>query len=204
MRMPTLIDRQPRLILLNQGDALLIIDLQNDFLPGGAVAVSQGDRVVSVMNRYIAQFQRKHLPIISTRDWHPADHCSFKAQGGSWPEHCVAGTRGAKFSAGLQLPESAIIVSKGTNNKALGYSGFEDTGLEAHLNRLNTRRLFIGGLATDYCVLNTALDALARHYRVYLLEDAIRAVDIEPGDGRNAVVTMTQQGAVPITLADLQ
>ena len=199
-----MVQQKSKLISLNRGDILLIIDLQNDFLPGGTLAVSLGDQVVSAMNRYIELFQRQQLPIVATRDWHPADHCSFKAQGGPWPEHCVAGTEGAEFSADLQLPETAEIVSKGFNNKAPGYSGFEDTGLGTLLIRLDARRLFIGGLATDYCVLNTVLDARARHYPVFLLKDAIRAVDVSPHNGHNAIDTMTQEGAIPITLADLQ
>ena len=196
--------QQSKFIPLNRGDVLLIIDLQNDFLPGGALAVSQGDQVVPIMNRYIALFQRQHLPMVATRDWHPADHFSFKAQGGPWPEHCVAGSHGAEFSPILKLPETAEIISTGVNRNAPGYSGFENTDLENRLIGLHAKRLFIGGLATDYCVLYTVLDALAHNYPVYLLTDAIRAVDVNPQDGDNAIQIMTQKGAEAITLADLQ
>lgn len=196
--------QQLKPIRLKRGDILLIIDLQNDFLPGGALAVSQGDRVIPVMNRYISLFQKHHLPVVATRDWHPADHCSFKTQGGPWPEHCIAGTEGSAFAADLQLPETAVVVSKGTDQGAPGYSGFEGTALQSYLAQLNARRLFIGGLATDYCVLATALDAVAHHYQIFLLDDASRAVDIDPQNGHNAIHKMMQQGVIPITLADLQ
>ena len=142
--------------------------------------------------------------MVATRDWHPADHFSFKAQGGPWPEHCVAGSHGAKFSPILNLPETAEIISTGVNRNAPGYSGFENTDLENRLIGLHAKRLFIGGLATDYCVLYTVLDALAHNYPVYLLTDAIRAVDVNPQDGDNAIQIMTQKGAEAITLADLQ
>lgn len=199
-----MVNQKSNLISLNQGDVLIIIDLQNDFLPGGALAVDEGDQVVPVMNRYIALFQRHNLPIIATRDWHPADHFSFKAQGGPWPEHCVAGSHGAEFSPMLKLPETAEIISTGFNRSAPGYSGFENTDLENRLNQLDARRLFIGGLATEYCVLHTVLDALAHNYPVNLLTDAIRAVNVKPQDGDNAMHTMTQKGATALTLADIQ
>lgn len=183
---------------------MLIVDLQKDFLPGGALAVSQGDRVVAVMNRYIALFRRHRLPVVATRDWHPVDHCSFQTQGGPWPEHCIAGTKGAEFSDDLQLPEATEIFSTGVQRNAQGYSGFENTELEPYFSRLETKRLFIGGLATDYCILHTVLDACARRYSVYLLKDAIRAVDVAPQNGRKAIDKMIQQGALLITLADIQ
>ena len=196
--------QQSNIIPLKPGDVLLIIDLQNDFLPGGALAVNQGEQVIPVMNRYIEFFQRRRLPIIATRDWHPRDHCSFKKQGGPWPEHCIAGTLGAAFSTGLILPQSAAIISKGSTPSDPGYSGFENTDLEARLSRLQAKRLYIGGLATEYCVFKTVMDALDRHYCVYLLRDAIRAVDIAPQNGHNAITQMKQKGAFTITLSNLQ
>ncbi|MGR9117043.1 MAG: isochorismatase family protein [Gammaproteobacteria bacterium] len=198
-----MVHKHSKSIALEQGDILIIVDLQNDFLPGGALPVYQGDQVVSVMNRYIGLFQRHGLPIMATRDWHPPDHCSFKAQGGPWPGHCVMGSHGAEFSPDLELPENAEIFSAGVKRNALGYSGFEDTDLDNRLTELHAKRLFIGGLATDYCVLNTVSDALAHGYPVYLLTDAIRAVDVEPQNGQNAINKMLQKGAIPITLSDL-
>ena len=183
---------------VRQGDALLIVDVQNDFLPGGSLAVPRGDEVVPVLNRYLRAFQ--NLPVYATRDWHPERHCSFRAQGGIWPPHCVAGTRGAEFAAALQLPPSAAIVSKAATAEQDAYSGFQGTGLDAQLRAANIRRLFIGGLATDYCVLNTVRDALKLGYEVFLLADAIRAVDVQPGDGQRAEQEMTKLGAQRITV----
>ena len=183
---------------VRQGDALLIVDVQNDFLPGGSLAVPHGDEVVPLLNRYLRAFQ--NLPVYATRDWHPERHCSFRAQGGPWPPHCVAGTHGAEFSVALQLPPAAAIISKAATPEQDAYSGFQGTGLNAQLRAANIRRLFIGGLATDYCVLNTVRDALKLGYEVFLLADAIRAVDVQPGDGQRAEQEMTKLGAQRITV----
>lgn len=182
------------------GDALLIVDVQNDFLPDGSLAVPRGDEVVPVLNRYLQIFAEQNLPIYATRDWHPQQHCSFRAQGGPWPPHCVADTRGAQFAAALQLPPAAVIISKATTVEQDAYSGFQDTGLDSRLHAANISRLYIGGLATDYCVLNTVRDALRLGYKVLLLGDAIRAVDVQPGDGLRAEAEMTKLGAQRITV----
>ncbi len=179
----------------SEGDALIIVDVQNDFLPGGALAVEGGDRVVPRLNRYIEMFQRRGLPVVATRDWHPPHHCSFKSQGGPWPPHCIAGTSGAEFAKALRLPADVVIVSKATQPDQEAYSGFEQTGLEETLKSLGVKRLFIGGLATDYCVLNTVRDAIGRGFRVVLLTDAVRAVNAHPGDGEKALEEMRQLGA---------
>ena len=141
--------------------------------------------------------------MFATRDWHPADHCSFQAQGGPWPPHCIAGTPGAEFAPGLRLPDGTVVVSKATTPERDAYSGFEGTDLEARLRRLGVKRLFVGGLATDYCVLNTVLDARARDFEVCLLADAIRAVDVHPGDGERAVERMQAADARILHLEDL-
>ncbi len=188
---------------LQSGDALVIVDVQNDFLPGGNVAVPEGDAVINPLNTYIELFRSKGLPIYATRDWHPENHCSFRQQGGIWPPHCIAGTHGAEFSAELDLTPATKIVSKAITVEKDAYSGFEGTGLDQQLLRQGIKRLFIGGLATDYCVLNTVRDALSNHYVVFLLQDAIRAVNVKPGDGDNAEREMKQQGAIPITLQQL-
>jgi len=182
------------------GDALLIVDVQNDFLPGGSLTVPRGDDVVPALNRYLQIFAMQNLPVYATRDWHPALHCSFRAQGGIWPPHCIADTRGAQFAAALQLPPSAAIISKATTVEQDAYSGFQGTNLDQQLRSANIRRLFIGGLATDYCVLNTVLDALQLGYEVSLLADAIRAVDVQPGDGLRAERKMNELGAHSITV----
>jgi nicotinamidase/pyrazinamidase len=180
---------------LRAGDALLVVDVQRDFLPGGALAVPDGDRIVPVLQRHLERFERAGRPILFTRDWHPADHMSFRAQGGPWPPHCVAGTPGAGFAPGLDLPAAAQLVSKGTRPDAEAYSGFEGTGLAARLRQQGVQRLFVGGLATDYCVRATVLDALREGFEVLLLGDAVRAVDVRPGDGECALRDMLQAGA---------
>jgi nicotinamidase/pyrazinamidase len=191
-------------IQLSRKDALVVVNIQNDFLPGGSLAVPNGDEIIPVLNRYIELFVSRNLPIYATRDWHPADHCSFKAQGGTWPPHCIVGTWGAQFAPELALPESAMIVSKATARAPDAYSGFEETDLALWLNSQGMERLFIGGLSTDYCVLNTVTDALALNFKVVLLTDAIRAVNVYPEDGQAAVAEMVRRGAVPISLSDIK
>jgi nicotinamidase/pyrazinamidase len=182
--------------------ALLIVDVQNDFLPGGRLAVSDGDAVVPVLNRYIAEARTKGVPVFASRDWHPRNHCSFRARGGPWPVHCVANTPGAAFAPGLELPRDAVIVSKAMREDADAYSSFEGTDLVAQLRKLGVKHLLVGGLATDYCVLNTVLDALKSGFEVQLLEDAIRAVNVKPGDGERAERQMKQAGAMAIQIED--
>lgn len=183
---------------LQVGDALILVDVQLDFLPGGSLAVPHGDEVVPALNRYIAVFRGLTFPIVATRDWHPPDHCSFRAQGGPWPSHCVAGSAGAHFATLLDLPCEAHIVSKATSRDRDAYSGFEGTGLDDWLRRAGASRVFVGGLATDYCVLNTVRDALRFGYATFLLLDAVRAVDVAAGDGARAIDEMRRLGAMAI------
>jgi nicotinamidase/pyrazinamidase len=183
---------------LRAGDALVLVDVQNDFLPGGSLAVPGGDGVIPPLNGWIARFRAARLPIIATRDWHPPDHCSFQSQGGPWPAHCVADSEGAAFAPGLALPSDARVISKANRREADAYSGFAGTDLDDRLRRAGVNRLFVGGLATDYCVLNTVKDALGLGYRVQLLTDAIRAVDARPGDGARAMAEMLAAGALPL------
>jgi nicotinamidase/pyrazinamidase len=190
-------------VRLQTGDALIAVDVQNDFLPGGSLAVPEGDAVVPALNRYLAAFDAHALPMFATRDWHPTKHCSFKAQGGIWPPHCVAATRGAEFARDLALPPTAVIVSKAATAEADAYSGFAGTELAARLRAGLATRLFIGGLATDYCVLSTVKDALAEGFGVLLLADAIRAVDVNAGDGARALAEMRQLGARLIRYEDI-
>jgi nicotinamidase/pyrazinamidase len=185
------------------GDALLIVDMQNDFLPGGSLAVSGSEQIIPIINRYIEKFNAHGNPVYLTRDWHPPDHSSFRAQGGPWPAHCIAGTRGAEFSASLALPEKIEVVSSGFRRDLEGYSGFEETGLRAGLERAGVKRLFVCGLATDYCILHTVLEALKFGYTVFLLQDAVRAVNVEPGDGDKALQAMRQHGAILVMLDEL-
>ncbi|MCI0433874.1 MAG: nicotinamidase [Gemmatimonadetes bacterium] len=191
MTVPMQLELEPR-----RGDALILVDVQNDFLPGGALAVREGDAVIPALNRCIARFSMLGLPIVATRDWHPADHVSFRSRGGPWPPHCVAHTHGAQFSGALDLPAKAGIISKAMGRDEEAYSGFSGTTLDHELREANVRRLFVGGLATDYCVLNTVKDARSLGYDVVLLRDAIRAVDVRPGDGERAIAEMQALGAV--------
>lgn len=177
------------------GDALVVVDVQNDFLPGGALGIRDGDQIVPVLNRYLERFHELGLPIFATRDWHPADHCSFAAQGGPWPVHCVAGTPGAEFAPGLRLPPGTGIIDKATRRDREAYSTLEGTDLGPRLRAAGVDRLFIGGLATDYCVLSTVRDAARMGFAIIVLGDAIRAVDVEPGDGARAIAEMRQLGA---------
>lgn len=188
------------MVELKAEDALIIVDVQNDFLPGGSLAVADGDAVVPVLNAYIRLFTARGLPVYATRDWHPQKHCSFEEQAGPWSPHCIAGSAGAAFSADLQLPAEARIISKATREDRDAYSGFEGTDLAEQCRAAGVTRLFIGGLATDYCVLNTVRDALREGFEVCLLSDAIRAVDVNPGDGERALATMHEHGARFVTL----
>jgi len=188
---------------LGRHDAVLIVDVQVDFLPGGNLGVRRGDEVVPALNRYVAAAGRKSLPVFASRDWHPQNHCSFRARGGPWPEHCVAGTPGAAFAPGLELPLDAVVISKATTQEADAYSAFQGTDLAQRLRALGVTRLLVGGLATDYCVVNTVLDARKAGFEVLLLADAIRAVEVKPGDGERAEREMRSAGAVPIRLEDL-
>jgi len=178
------------------GDALIIVDLQNDFLPGGSLAVPDGDAVIPVLNTWIRRFRAADLPIFATRDWHPADHCSFRDQGGPWPPHCVAGTKGAEFTPELVLPPDVLVHSKATSPEKEAYSDFADEGFGRKLREIGVKRIFVGGLATDYCVRATVLDARKEGFLVILLMDAIRAVEVQPGDGDQAIVEMCEAGAL--------
>jgi nicotinamidase/pyrazinamidase len=187
-------------ISLTPHDALLVADIQNDFLPGGALGIPGADAVLPVLQAYLRRFEAEGLPIFLTRDWHPPRHCSFREQGGPWPPHCVAGTPGSLAPADFYAPAPAVLLYKAIDVDREAYSAFQDTALHRHLQALGVRRLFIGGLATDYCVLNSVKDARRLGYDVHLLMDGIKAVEVRPGDGRRAEEEMLRLGAVPVTL----
>ncbi|MEW6681321.1 MAG: nicotinamidase [Nitrospirota bacterium] len=189
---------QPNQTTLQPGDALLVVDVQRDFLPGGSLAVPAGDAVIPTINRYAALWRDRGLPVFATRDWHPPSHCSFREQGGPWPRHCVAGTPGAEFGPGLDLPANVVVISKGDAADRDAYSGFQETSLHERLRAAGVRRVFVGGLATDYCVLATVRDARSLGYAVRLLTDAIKAVDVHAGDGQRAQEEMIRLGAEPV------
>jgi nicotinamidase/pyrazinamidase len=187
---------------LQKGDVLVLVDVQQDFVTG-SLAVPGGAQVIAPLNACIAAFRKAGLVVVATRDWHPPNHLSFREQGGPWPPHCVAGTPGAAFATGLKALEGAWLVSKATSPNREAYSGFEGTDLQRRLERLGARRLFVGGLATDYCVLRTVLDARKHGYETFVLTDAIRAVDAKPGDGDQAEDEMIRAGAHFITTGEI-
>jgi len=182
------------------GDGLLLVDPQNDFCPGGSLPVADGDRVMPVLSDWAASAQRAGVPIFVSRDWHPPRTTHFKEFGGVWPPHCVNGTRGAEFHPELRLPPSAVVVSKGMGEAEDAYSAFQarddrGTDLASLLDARRVRHLYVGGLATDYCVKSSTLDALARGYAVTLIPNGMRAVDVQAGDGEKALAEMRTAGA---------
>jgi nicotinamidase/pyrazinamidase len=175
-------------------DALLVVDVQNDFCAGGALAVPAGDDVVEVINWLMPNFEH----VIATQDFHPPGHSSFTEQGGRWPEHCVQGTKGAELHPGLDTDKVNEIIQKGTDLQTDGYSGFAGTDLADRLAIRDVTRVFVTGLATDYCVRATALEAIENGFDVVVVTDAIAAVDAEPGDGKKAIAEMREAGAALI------
>jgi nicotinamidase/pyrazinamidase len=182
-------------------DGLILVDVQNDFCPGGALAVHNGDQVVPVLNQYIEKFMAAGLPIFATRDWHPAKTTHFKAYGGLWPVHCVQGTRGAEFHSDLKLAKETVIISTGTAPDEEGYSGFQGrdtsgTPLATLLRDRGVERILVGGLATDYCVKHTVLDGIKQGFRAVLIGDGVRGVDLNPNDSERALQEMSDAGAI--------
>ena len=188
-------------------DALIVVDVQNDFCPGGSLPAPEGDLVIPILNQYLVGAASAGIPIFASRDWHPPDTHHFIAYGGIWPPHCVQGTSGADFHADLRLPSSCVIVSKGDNQEDDGYSAFEGRlangeTLESALREHGVTRVYVGGLATDYCVLRTVLDACRAGFMAVYLQDASRAIEAQPGDGARAEESMLAAGAVAGTLEE--
>jgi nicotinamidase/pyrazinamidase len=175
------------------GDALLVVDVQNDFCPGGALPVAGGDGVVAVLNRWLREARERGLPVYASQDWHPPGHPSFVASGGRWPPHCLQGTPGAAFHPGLELPPETVTVVKGTRFDRDQLSAFDETGLAERLTRDGVRRLWIGGLAQDVCVRASALDALAAGFEVHVIVAGTRPVS--EAAGRAALREMQAAGA---------
>lgn len=180
--------------LMQPDDALLIVDVQKDFCPGGALPVQECDSVISVLNMWIAAAQEAGAPIFASRDWHPYEHASFEDRGGRWPRHCVQGTEGAFFHEGLALPKEAEIISKGAIQNVDAYSAFSGTDLAERLEELGVRRLFVGGVAQEICVRETVLDALRAGFEVHVIREATSPVEEEAG--REALAEMAEAGAV--------
>jgi nicotinamidase/pyrazinamidase len=187
---------------LSKNDALIIVDVQRDFCPGGALPVPSGDQVVPVLNEYIKLFTAAKAGIFATRDWHPPNHISFEAYGGPWPPHCIQHSEGAKFHPDLKLPDDASIISKAMDASKESYSGFDDTILGDELRDKGVTRVFVGGLATDYCVKNTVLDAIERGFETVLLLDATRGINVKSGAVEKAIDEMIAKGAEKVILTD--
>lgn len=180
--------------------ALLIVDVQRDFCPGGALAAPEGDRVVAPLNRYLDEAATRGWPVYASRDWHPPVTRHFRQYGGEWPVHCVEATPGAEFHPALRLPDSAVIVSKGQSADRPGYSAFEGTTSDGRtladdLRARGIDHLYVGGIATDYCVKHSVLDARKAGFDVTVLADAIAGVDVAPGDSVRALEAMREAGA---------
>lgn len=189
--------------------ALLIVDVQNDFCPGGALPIADGDRVVAPINLAAQLFAAAGLPIVASRDWHPPKTSHFKEFGGIWPKHCIQDTAGAAFHPTLRLPAKTIVISKGVDAERAGYSAFEGVtvdgrSLDELLRDLGVNCLFACGLATDFCVLHTTRDALLRGFSVSVLSDAVAGVDLSPGDSARAIAEMEAAGAQLVSVKDLQ
>jgi nicotinamidase/pyrazinamidase len=185
---------------------LTVVDVQNDFCPGGALGISGGDEIIPVINSYVDMFVQNSFPVVFTRDWHPADTKHFKEQGGNWPEHCIKNTEGAEFHRLLKIPENALVLSKGTDPRTDGYSAFEGsfrdgTIFEEYLTKNSIREIFIAGLATDYCVKETSLLALKKGFDVTVLVDAVKGVDNDASI--RTLEELKKKGAKELTIADL-
>lgn len=181
---------------------MVVVDIQNDFCPGGALPVKQGDKVVPVLNKYIEIFKTSGAPILFTRDWHPPDHSSFKDHGGPWPPHCVQNTNGARFHPDLAIPPEGEIISK-ADKRDEAYSFFKGTDLGRKLRDRGIKRLLVGGLATDYCVKETVLDGLKYGFEVFHLDDASKGVNVNPDDSERALQEMVAKGAKRIRFEDI-
>jgi nicotinamidase/pyrazinamidase len=186
---------------MERESALLIVDVQRDFCPGGSLAVTGGDEIIPVINHYIEIFQDKDLPVLASRDWHPPETVHFETGGGTWPAHCLQDSEGARFHPDLRLPDDLLIFSKGMhperNDSYSASQAVTDDGLKLHefLRQKGVRRLHVCGIATDHCVRATVLDALADGFAVTLLKDAVRGVDLNPGDSERAIAEMIAAGA---------
>jgi nicotinamidase/pyrazinamidase len=175
--------------------SLIVVDVQRDFCPGGSLAVGHGDEIIPNLNRVIDAFNKVGAPIFLTRDWHPPNHCSFKSRGGIWPSHCVRGTPGAEFHQDLHVPPRATIINKAIEPDRDAYSGFDGTDLTIRMRRVGVIETFLGGLATDYCVKETTLDALKAGFVVDVMLDCVRGVNIGSNDSEITLQTLVRNGA---------
>lgn len=175
--------------------ALIVVDVQNDFCPGGSLAVAEGDEVVAPLNKLMKEFLDRGEPVYKTRDWHPEKTKHFAIYGGTWPIHCVQNTRGAEFHTDLLDDPRITVISKGFDERADGYSGFDGTQLAQLLRDEEVKEIWVGGLATDYCVKQTVIDGVHNGFKVKALADTMRAVNVNPDDGKKAIDEMKEAGA---------
>jgi nicotinamidase/pyrazinamidase len=173
--------------------ALIVVDVQNDFCAGGTLAVRHGDEVIEPLNKLIDEFLERGAPVYKSRDWHTPNTKHFVAYGGTWPVHCVQNTPGAEFHPALRDDPRITVISKGLGDTDC-YSAFDETDLATQLHNQNVEEVIVGGLATDYCVKNTVLDALKHGFKVKAVKNAMRAVDLQPGDGERAIDEMRDAG----------
>lgn len=178
----------------NPKQALIVVDVQNDFCPGGTLAVAHGDEVVEPLNKLIDEFLERGDPVYKSRDWHPPTTKHFQSYGGTWPMHCVQNTKGAEFHPALRDDPRIEVISKGLGDKDC-YSAFDETDLATRMRDQKVEEVVVGGLATDYCVKNTVLDAVKHGFKVKAVENAMRPVDVNPGDGERAIEEMRSAGA---------
>lgn len=194
---------------MEERTALMVVDMQVDFCPGGSLAVAGGDEIIPVINRYIELFHTRGIPIFATRDWHPPVTTHFRQYGGLWPPHCVQGSEGARFHPRLKLPDDVTVVSKGMDPSRDDYSSFQaslESGLplDQHFRDAGVTHIYICGLATDYCVRYTSLDAIQAGFKVTVLTDAVKGVDLEPGDSERALEEIAKAGAEMAELAAVE
>ncbi|GBD04053.1 Nicotinamidase [bacterium HR19] len=187
---------------IDEKSALIVVDIQKDFTPGGALAVPDGDKIIPVVNKYIEEFRKRGAKIFATRDWHPENHISFRERGGPWPPHCVQNTEGAQFHPDLKLPDDAEIISKAFDPDKEAYSGFQGTELDEKLKSYGVEKVFVCGLATDYCVKNTVLDAIKNGYKTFLLLDAVKGIAQDTTE--KAIEEMKSAGAEIITIDQIK
>lgn len=180
-------------------EALIVVDMQRDFMPGGALPVPEGDEIIPTVNECIRKFHERGALIVATRDWHPENHISFRERGGPWPKHCVQNTPGAEFV--VELPPDAVIISKATDPDKEAYSGFEGTELDKILRERGVKRVYVCGVATEYCVKATAMDAIRLGYETYILQDAVKG--IRPEDEEKALEELQKAGAKLVECSDL-
>lgn len=189
-------------IRITDKDALIVVDMQNDFMPYGVLPVKDADKIVPTINSYIELFEKNLNPVFFTRDWHPENHISFKGFGGIWPAHCVQNTEGAKFHPDLKIPsDNKFIISKGTSPDFDAYSGFQGTNLHSLLQERGIKRIFVCGVATDFCVKNTVIGGLNLGYQVFILTDAVKAVF--PEKEQDVIKDLLEKTAIALTLEEI-